>query len=220
MQITQFKETGVGTLPDFTVPVCSSERDHVGWFWNWVQKGQHQLLEPCWGVAGCPRLEKNKPADPYWLLQICKLRCKWPEQAFGFSLWFSEPALCAVLWCFVATMVGFFSTIIYSCKMYLEQFPQSHKIHLCSVSFLKCSVQQDQRLMERGKFNQISATLFLQSWCFFPSKLRSYQKLFYPWFSWQYIKVISWLNRQKETSGVSLLCSLCPLLHETQLSLK
>lgn len=220
MQITQFKGTGVGTLPDFTVPVCSSERDHVGWFWNWVQKGQHQLLEPCWGVAGCPRLEKNKPADPYWLPQICKLRCKWPEQAFGFSLWFSEPALCAVLWCFVATMVGFFSTIIYSCKMYLEQFPQSHKIHLCSVSFLKCSVQQDQRLMERGKFNQISATLFLQSWCFFSIQITLISETFLPMIFMTIHKSHLLVEQTEGNFWVSLLCSLCPLLHETQLSLK
>lgn len=37
---------------------------------------------------------------------------------------------------------------------------------IAAVSFLKCSVQQDQRPIERGRFNQIPAVLFLLPRCF------------------------------------------------------
>jgi len=136
------------------------------------------------------------------------------------SLIFRTSSVCSsvVLCC---NYGGFFSTIIYSCKMYLEQFPQSHKIHLCSVSFLKCSVQQDQRLMERGKFNQISATLFLQSWCFFFSiQITLISETFLPMIFMTIHKSHLLVEQTEGNFWVSLLCSLCPLLHETQLSLK
>lgn len=63
---------------------------------------------------------------------------------------------------------GVFLTIIYSCKMHLEQYlPTPGEIEfIAAVSFLKCSVQQDQRPIERGRFNQIPAVLFLLPRCF------------------------------------------------------
>lgn len=128
---------------------------------------------------------------------------------------FSEPALCVVLWSFVAIMVGLFFSPYNHLQLQnvSRAISQSHKIHLCSVSLLKCLVQQDQRPMERGKFNQVSATLFLQPWYFFfPSKLHSCQKRFCPWFSWQYITVISWLNGQGETFQ-GLFCVHCALYY-------
>lgn len=57
--------------------------------------------------------------------------------------------------------------------------PRNCRIHLCCASFLKCSVQQDQRPIERGRFNQIPAILFLLPWCF-PIQIAFISETFLP----------------------------------------
>jgi hypothetical protein len=102
-------------------------------------------------------------------------------------------------WCF-GTIMAFFFMIIYNWKIHLKQFSQNYKIHFCSAFFLKCSVQQEQRPTDRRKFNSDFSHSF-PSLDIFPSKLHLYQKPFCPQFSWQYIKVISWLSRQEKLLG-------------------
>lgn len=63
---------------------------------------------------------------------------------------------------------GGFLTVIYSCKMYLEQF-SCKAIKFISALFPFWNVQFSKikgQPRERGKINQIRAVLFLLSWCF------------------------------------------------------
>lgn len=65
--------------------------------------------------------------------------------------WFPECQLYVDSGCFVAITV-FFSWSFIDAKIHLELFSRGYKICLCSVSFLKCLVQQDWRSMARTKF--------------------------------------------------------------------
>lgn len=135
---------GLGTSLKFSLLVYGWERVHLGWIWSEAYTGQDELLGLCWGML--------QDATGSWLESDTASRdlggcCDSINNAecdhirhLAHSPWLQNANLicdCMAL-CYNHHV---FLVIIFDCKIHLEQFLQSYKIHLYLVSFLKCSVQ-------------------------------------------------------------------------------